>query len=394
MNAFQQLQQNQNAFSKAGGDSILGNPNSNHGVSLLGPGNQNQQQVQQQQGSSGVPSLGAIGTRPRSYSTSASMNHPTHGGMDQFFSRMNAAKMASRLESSQLDSHQQTHHSHSSSQESNTVLDSQRTITPNSGNRRSSQVYETASNLFPARFGSGDGLGAITTTTNVNSRNVVSNLESYSTAETVGSVVESAIGESRDHEHFDEIDALDFHHLNLNNRTNTSSLVNGNDVLLDHHHPNEQRPLLLQHHSVHGLSNSASSRTDPVNIPGVRLASSDRTLTFNNAASPPINSSPLTGSSFGHLTQFGLSPFPRSRVGTMDTTTMSAGVHNNSQASSVIDNFLSTSPQQSQANLIQGVSSIIDKQRLERENQVYQLKILELERLVQKVGHFRRNNNP
>lgn len=367
--------QNQTAFSKAGGDSILGNPNSNHGASLLGSG------VQQQPTSAVGASLGAIGTRPRSYSTSASVTHAGHN-MDRILGRMNALRNANQLESpsSQLD--QYPHHTQDDQQRTNS----------SSGHRRSSGVFDSnsaSSPLFPGRFGSGDTLGPITASTSSSSSSsrTVQNLENYSTAETVGSVIESAIGE---HEvHFDEMEGLgDFHHLTLN-RNNTQSLFNGNDVLLDHYHPNQQQPL---HHSVHGVTNS--SRTDPVNIPGARMgvsASNDRALNLNNSASsPPINASPMTRSSFDHLShQFGLSPFPRSRV---DTGTMSTGVvHNNSQASSVVDSFLpglSTSPQQTQQNLVQAASSILENQRLERDLKNYANKFAEIDRHFHKVSCF------
>jgi len=348
---------NNTAFgSKGGGDSILGapSPSSSHGPSLLGPGST----------AAGLNSnLGAIGTRPRSYSTSASasMAHTNH--MDQFFSRMNASKNASRI-----DSHEQDHSSE------------QRTAS-SSGHRRSSGVFDAApasSPLFAGgRFGSNDLLGTtITNVTSSSSRGNIATHESYSTAETVGSVVESAIGCEVDATTFDDLETtFDFHP--LVNRTTTSTLVNGNDVLLDHHHPNQQQP-----HHVLGHS---SSRTDPVNIPGARLttaSSTDRTLNCLNNTSPPFNASPSLGGSFS---QFGLSPFPRTRTDTgLSTQTVA---HNNSQASSVVDSFLpalSSSPQGQ--SLVQAAASILEIQRLKEELSLSRAKNIEYESRVQQVN--------
>lgn len=229
-------------------------------------------------------SLGPIGTRPRSYSTSQA-NPASCNSFDIF------EQMLGR--------------GHTTHSDQGSLL--------NGGDMRSAALRRPTGGMFDAaqsalyprnHFGS-----AASDLVSSSSRARATISDNFNNADTVvGSVVESAIGE------IDlSLDDLDVPFESLS-RTNASALVNGNtDTLIEHHHPSQQNSFLS---SSAGVSNPAAipavadaglsmPGSAPVNIPG--RMNTDRSLNLNS--SPPISASPIT-SSLGHsLGPFGLSPF-------------------------------------------------------------------------------------
>lgn len=230
-------------------------------------------------------SLGPIGTRPRSYSTSQA--NPASCNSFDIFEHM-------------LGRGHNTH-----PDQSNLLNGDLRSAAL----RRPTGMFDPAPPaLYPRNFGA-----AASDLVSSNSRTRSTISDNFNSADTVvGSVVESAIGE------IDlSLDDLDVPFEGLS-RGSVSTLVNGNcaDTLIEHHHPSQQNSASFLTSSA-GVSNPVTipgSAPDaglsvpgsaPVNIPG-RMGA-ERSLNLNT--SPPISASPLT-SSLGHsLGPFGLSPF-------------------------------------------------------------------------------------
>lgn len=235
--------------------------------------------------------LGPIGSRPRSYSTSQANRATASNALDIFEHVLGRST------------------GHSSHSEQNNLMNGDMR---SASIRRSSGIYDqSSSSLFTRGFGPNSS-----DLTQPGARTRSTLTDNYNTADTVGSVVESAIGEID--LPLDEIEAP-FERMSCGN---VSSMMNGNcaDTLIEHHHPSHQNSSSFLNSTSTGNNSVANTGSladtpaglampgsAPVNIPGSRL-NSERPLNLGNG-SPPISSSPLT-SSLGHsLGSFSLSPF-------------------------------------------------------------------------------------